>query len=156
MQKQHDPILLMAVVALGLWAALRPVLVWALALLITLALAIRHRRPTEATPLQLVIKQAKAQPLAAHGEIGNGRADPKVDLTTSALQFGNSQTYLLRRLARDQPELLDQIGPLSHPLAALGVELMTMPATRLREVVGVRSKRLRKVALVEVALAMPL
>jgi len=64
MQKQHDPILLMAVAALGLWAALRPIVVWAVALLITLALAIRHRHQTsvqgftEARPLASVARIA--------------------------------------------------------------------------------------------------
>ena len=72
---------------------------------------LEQEQPQEATPLQLVIEQAKAQPLAAHGEIGNGRKDEsRVDLIKST-QGGTSQSYLLQRLARDQPELLDQIGP---------------------------------------------
>ena len=61
-------------------------------------------------PLQLAITQAKAQPLAAHGEIGNGREDKsrRSDRTSTR---GETQSYLLRRIARDQPQLLDQIGP---------------------------------------------
>jgi len=48
---------------------------------------------------------AKAQPLAEHGTNQH-----REDFTTSNPPTGNSQTYLLRRIARDQPELLDQIG----------------------------------------------
>ena len=62
-------------------------------------------QPTEAVPLQLVIDQAKAQPLAAHGGDRTAQGD------NVTLSKGNSQTYLLRRIARDQPQLLDQIGP---------------------------------------------
>lgn len=36
---------------------------------------LEQEQPQEAAPLELVIEQAKAQPLAKHGEIGNGRAD---------------------------------------------------------------------------------
>ena len=72
---------------------------------------LEQEQPQEAAPLQLVIEQAKAQPLAQHGEIGNGRADEsRVDKIKST-DGGTSQAYLLRRIARDQPELLDQIGP---------------------------------------------
>jgi hypothetical protein len=64
-------------------------------------------------PLQLAITQAKAQPLAAHvegGKPGPGRGHKTLD-NVNPLQGGNSQSYLLRRIARDQPQLLDQIGP---------------------------------------------
>jgi hypothetical protein len=54
---------------------------------------------------------AKAQPLAHHGEIGNGRADESRGDNGTSTRGSNSQAYLLRRIARDQPELLDQIGP---------------------------------------------
>ena len=86
---------------------------------LTLDLDLVHRviswldqeQPAEAAPLQLVIEQAKAQPLAAHGEIGNGRADEGRPSDRSSTSYGETQAYLLRRLARDQPDLLDQIGP---------------------------------------------
>ena len=72
---------------------------------------------------------AQAQPLAQHGEIGNGkRRDPKTGLFVAAEDavplrmhggsrtdnirsgdFGTSQTYLLRRLARDAPEILERV-----------------------------------------------
>jgi len=72
---------------------------------------LNQEQPTEATPLQLVLEQAKTQPLAAHGEIGNGRKDESRPSDRSSTSYGETQAYLLRRIARDQPELLDQIGP---------------------------------------------
>jgi hypothetical protein len=63
-----------------------------------------------AVPLQLAIIQAKAQPLAAVDAPGPGRGHKTLD-NVNPLQGGNSQSYLLRRIARDQPQLLDQIGP---------------------------------------------
>ena len=74
---------------------------------------LEQEQPTEAVPLQLVIDQAKAQPLAAHGEIGNGRKDEsRVDnINSTEAKGGTSASYLLRRIARDQPQLLDRIGP---------------------------------------------
>jgi len=72
---------------------------------------LEQEQPQDAAPLQLVIEAAKAQPLAKHGEIGNGRdTESRVDLIKST-DGGTSRSYLLRRIARDQPELLDQIGP---------------------------------------------
>ena len=65
-------------------------------------------QPTEAVPLQLVIDQAKAQPLAAHGTNQHREEDVRTEPPTSR---GETQAYLLRRIARDQPQLLDQIGP---------------------------------------------
>lgn len=44
-------------------------------------------------------------------------------------------------------------APAVHPLALVAAELEGMPATRLRELVGVRSKRLRKCELVAVLAA---
>ena len=63
-----------------------------------------------AVPLQLAITQAKAQPLAAVDAPGPGRGHKTLD-NVNPLQGGNSQAYLLRRLARDAPDVLDQIGP---------------------------------------------
>lgn len=56
--------------------------------------------------LAIAVEQAKAQPLAEHGANQH-----REDFTTSNPPTGNSQAYLLRRIARDNPELLDQIGP---------------------------------------------
>jgi hypothetical protein len=71
---------------------------------------LEQEQPTEATPLQLVIEQAKSQPLAEHRRPTAEEQEDKGDVVTFT-ERGNSQAYLLRRIARDQPELLDQIGP---------------------------------------------
>jgi hypothetical protein len=59
-------------------------------------------------PLQLAIIQAKAQPLAAHRRPTAEEQEGKGSVTTFK---DRGQSYLLRRIARDQPQLLDQIGP---------------------------------------------
>lgn len=51
-----------------------------------------------------------AEPMAEHGEIGNGRSGKSRLDNINSNQGGTSQSYLLRRIARDCPELLDQIG----------------------------------------------
>lgn len=72
-----------------------------------------QEQPTEAVPLALVEAATAAQdnPLAHHGEIGNGRADESRDYNVNSTEqvAGNSQTYLLRRLARDAPEILERV-----------------------------------------------
>lgn len=52
---------------------------------------------------------AQAPPLAQHGEIGNGRADESRVDNIKSTEGGTSQTYLLRRLARDAPEILERV-----------------------------------------------
>ena len=54
----------------------------------------------------------RAQPLAAHRRPTAEEQESKVD-NVNLLQGGNSQTYLLRRIARDQPQLLGQLD--THP-----------------------------------------
>jgi hypothetical protein len=58
---------------------------------------------------ELVAAAQAAKPLARNGEIGNGRASSYDNII--ATQLGTSRDYLLRRIARDQPTLLDEIGP---------------------------------------------
>lgn len=71
---------------------------------------LEQEQPAEATPLQLVIEQAKAQPLAEHRRPTIEEQEAKgSDATFTGQDRGRS--YLLRRIARDHPELLDQIGP---------------------------------------------
>jgi len=65
--------------------------------------------------LEAKAQAAKAQPLAEHrrptageqeaNKVANGHSKPINQLSS------NSQERILRRIARDQPELLDQIGP---------------------------------------------
>jgi hypothetical protein len=78
--------------------------------------------PEEATPLRAVqdaVKHARQNPLLAHGEIGQGRGNRADNI--SSIQHGTEQTYTLRRLARDNPELLDRVasGELSANSAAV-------------------------------------
>jgi hypothetical protein len=78
-----------------------------------------------AVPLQLVIEQAKAQPLGEHRRPSLHEAVNKVDnVNFTEAKGGNSASYLLRRIARDQPELLDQIGPDKefHSVRAAAIE----------------------------------
>lgn len=55
--------------------------------------------------------KAADKPLAQHGEIGNGRADESrpYNVNSTDQVAGNSQAYLLRRLARDAPDVLERV-----------------------------------------------
>ena len=99
-----------------------------------------------AVPLQLAITQAKAQPLAAVDAPGPGRGHKTLD-NVNPLQGGNSQSYLLRRIARDQPQLLDQIGPDKefHSVRAAAIEagiIKPVPTVRLVADMGVVAGKL--------------
>ena len=92
-------------------------------------------------PLGLADFASKAQPLAAHGEIGNGRADKsRVDVVKST-QGGNSQSYLLQRLARDAPEALERVksGEIKSARAAAIAAGIIKPVPTVR-LVGDMSK----------------
>lgn len=78
----------------------------------------------------ILAQEVLDEPLAEHGEIGNGRAESRGDNVTSTFSpeaRGNSQSYLLRRLARDgaedasKAELFKQVtkGTISAHKAAL-------------------------------------
>jgi hypothetical protein len=114
---------------------------------------LEQEQPTEAVPLQLAIEQAKEQPLAAPGAIGNGRADESRVAnrhSKPANQLSSdSQERLLRRIARDQPELLDQIGPdkphRSARAAAIAAGIIKpVPTVRLVDDLGKVAAALRK------------
>ena len=65
---------------------------------------LEQEQPVEAVPLALADKATQAQPLAAHGGDRTEQGD------NGTLPRGsNSQAYLLRRLARDAPEVLDRV-----------------------------------------------
>ena len=51
----------------------------------------------------------KTQPLAAHGEIGNGRKEKSRDDKITSTRGSTGQAYLLRRLARDAPDVLERV-----------------------------------------------
>jgi hypothetical protein len=60
--------------------------------------------------LDAAIEKAKANPIADHGAIGKGRArDRHYNIMSKDVQ-GTSWEYLTRRLSRDNPEVLDDIG----------------------------------------------
>lgn len=69
-------------------------------------------------PLSLVeaAVAAEAQPLAENGTNQHGEG-----FTTSnpPPPTGNSQAYLLRRLARDAPEILERVKAISSPAAPI-------------------------------------
>lgn len=69
---------------------------------------LEQEQPIEAVPLALVEAATRAQPLAQHGEIGNGRAVESRPSERSST-YGETQAYLLRRLARDAPEILERV-----------------------------------------------
>lgn len=67
-----------------------------------------QEQPTEAVPLALAVKATQAQPLAAHRRPTTEEKEDKGDDGTF-IRGSNSQAYLLRRLARDAPEILDRV-----------------------------------------------
>ena len=76
----------------------------------------------------ILAQEVLDEPLAEHGEIGNGRDESRVDVIKSTpTQGGTSPSYILRRLARDgaedasQAELFKQVtkGAISAHKAAL-------------------------------------
>lgn len=92
-------------------------------------------QPSSAAELGLKVEDARLNPLPSNGEIGNGRSSPDVIRPT---QHGTSQHYLLRRIARDCPELLDDIGPgkpyRSARAAAIAAGIVKdVPTVRLTE-----------------------
>ena len=70
---------------------------------------LEQEQPQEAIPLQLAIEQAREQPLAEHRRPTQEEQEVKGSDRTFTAR-GETQAYLLRRIARDRPELLDQIG----------------------------------------------
>jgi hypothetical protein len=72
---------------------------------------------------ELVLKESRRamtrqSPAAAHGEIGKGRIRPD---NVRSNDYGNDQTYTVRRLMRDAPELVELVrtGELSPHAAAI-------------------------------------
>lgn len=83
------------------------------------------------------MQEAREKPLADVGEIGNGRKDESRGNNVTSTDRGNATDYTLRRLARDNPELLDRIeaGELSVNAAAIQAGIIHAPA---REVQGLK------------------
>lgn len=107
---------------------------------------LEQEQPQEATPLQLVIEQAKAQPL---GEHRRPTAEEQEGKGSDATFRDRGQSYLLRRIARDQPGLLDQIGPDKefHSVRAAAIEagiIKSVPTIRLVDDITKVATALRK------------
>lgn len=101
---------------------------------------LEQERPDQAVPLQLVIEHAKAHPLAKHRRPTAEEQEVKVD-NINFMAGGTSKSYLLRRISRDCPELLDQIGPdkehRSARAAAIAAGIIKpVPTVRLVDDVG--------------------
>lgn len=103
---------------------------------------------TNADELVAAAKAATAQPLAQHGEIGNGRKDETRGDNVTSTERGNGQSYLLRRLARDAPDILERVkvGELKSARAAAieaGI-IIPFPSLQLKEPAPTAQKLLAK------------
>ena len=86
---------------------------------------------------QAVAEVHKTQPLAAHGEIGNGRKEKSRDDKITSTRGSTGQAYLLRRLARDAPDVLERVktGEIKSARAAAieaGI-IIPFPSLQLKE-----------------------
>jgi hypothetical protein len=72
-----------------------------------------EEQPTEAVSRDQALMSSAAaaadKPLAAPGQIGNGRGDGSRVYNVNSKDSGNTQSYLLRRLARDAPDILERV-----------------------------------------------
>lgn len=68
-----------------------------------------QEQPTEAVPFPLAAAAAQAQPLAQHGANQHTETEAEELASPSPQYKGTTQTYLLRRLARDAPEILERV-----------------------------------------------
>ena len=97
---------------------------------------------------QAVAEVHKTQPLAAHGEIGNGRKEKSRDDNVNSTFSGTSQAYLLRRLARDAPEVMERVktGEIKSARAAAieaGI-IIPFPSLQLKDPAPTAQKLLAK------------
>lgn len=99
-------------------------------------------RPSSAAELGLKVEDARLDPMPEQeiglGKPGPGRGNKTGDDITRFSERGTSQHYLLRRIARDCPELLDDIGPgkpyRSARAAAIAAGIVKdVPTVRLTE-----------------------
>jgi hypothetical protein len=96
----------------------------------------------------LVGSSSQVLRMPGHGEIGNGRKDKsRVDLIKST-QGGTGQAYLLQRLARDAPEVLERVksGKIkSARAAAIEAGIITpFPSLQLKDPAPTAQKLLAK------------
>lgn len=109
---------------------------------------LEQEQPANAVPLALADAASRAQPLAAHGEIGNGRKDESRPSARSSTSYGETQAYLLSRLARDAPETLEKVktGEIkSARAAAIEAGIITpFPSLQLKDPAPTAQKLLAK------------
>ena len=102
---------------------------------------------TKADDLVAAAQAATVHPLAAIDAPGPGRGHKTLD-NINPLQGGTSQAYLLRRLARDAPEVLEQVktGEIkSARAAAIGAGIITpFPSLQLKDPAHAAQKLLAK------------
>lgn len=102
-----------------------------------------HAMAGNATELMVAL----AQPLAAHGRPTTAEAEKKAD-NVRFTDFGNSQSYLLRRLARDAPKILEKVktGEIkSARAAAIEAGIITpFPSLQLKDPAPTAEKLLAK------------
>jgi hypothetical protein len=96
---------------------------------------------------QTAAVQQITQPLAQHGEIGNGRADESRGSDRTSTR-GETQAYLLKRLARDAPGVLERVksGEIkSARAAAIEAGIITpFPSIALKDPAPTAQKLLAK------------
>lgn len=95
---------------------------------------LEQEQPVEAVPLELAVAAAHAQPLAGHG--GDRTAEPEGEQgSIRTLKRGETADYLLRRLARDRPDVLERVKAGEFPSArAAAIEagiIRPVPTIRL-------------------------
>jgi hypothetical protein len=66
-------------------------------------------KPIDTRKESAKVAEARVDPLADHGANQHGKEDGGVDIINSKTKGGTDTTYTLRRLARDNPKLLDKI-----------------------------------------------
>lgn len=97
---------------------------------------LEQQQPTKAVPLALADAATRAQPLAQHRRPTTKEQEVKGDNITFN-ERGTSQAYLLRRLARDAPEILDRVKAgefKSARAAAIEAGIITsFPSLQLKE-----------------------
>jgi hypothetical protein len=101
---------------------------------------------TRADDLVEAARGAADKPLAKNGEIGNGREGRVCNAKATK---GGTSEYYLRRIARDRPELLDDIGKgkrlKSARAAAIEAGIITpFPSLQLKEPIPTAQKLLAK------------
>jgi hypothetical protein len=108
---------------------------------------LEQEQPVGPVSLALADAASRAQPLAAVDAPGPGRGHKSLD-NINPLQGGTGQAYLLRRLARDAPEVLERVktGEIKSARAAAieaGI-IIPFPSLQLKDPAPTAEKLLAK------------